>query len=607
MQDLRKAYLVGGIFTLTSVIFIIRLFYLQVIDTSYEQTAIKNSLRKVVNYPARGLMYDRNEKLLVYNKAAYDLLVTPREVHEFDTTQLCNLLQIEKKNLIVELEKAKKYSRFKPSVIIKQLSPEIYARLQEKLYKYQGFYVQARTLREYTKPIAAHMLGYVGEVNKRNIENDNYYSQGDYIGITGLERAYEKELRGTKGANFLLVDVHNRQKGAYNNGQNDTTAILGNNLVTTIDIDLQEYCEKLMQNKRGSVVAIEPSTGEILCFYSGPSFDPGLLVGRERSKNYNILLQDEYKPLTNRAISAAYSPGSTFKMLNGLIAMQESVITEQTAFQCSGPGSTPIRCTHYHGSPVKIKEAVKESCNPFFWNAFRASMNKLDNTDDSYNLWRNYAMQFGLGKKLGNEFFGQSTGNIPSVESYNKIYGKGGWNSMTIRSLAIGQGEIILTPLQMANYASVLANRGYYIDPHFVKRITNQEGKDSETTFKRFDCDINKEHFEPIIEGMQMVVERAAGRYRIPIDSIAVCGKTGTIQNSSGGSDHSAFIAFAPRENPKIAIAVFIENGVWGSRYAAPIATLIMEKYLNGEIKNAQRKSAEEALSNINLLGINND
>ncbi|MFV0521072.1 MAG: penicillin-binding protein 2 [Mangrovibacterium sp.] len=602
-----KTYVVGGIFVIVALIFVVRLFSLQVLNSSYKESAKRNALRKVVTYPGRGLINDRNGKALVENKAVYDLLVTPREIGTFDTTQLCNILSIEKETLIKELNKAKKYSRYRPSIITKQFSPQANARLQEKLYKYPGFYVQSRTIRQYPQPIAAHLLGYVGEINQKQIAKDHYYSSGDYIGITGIERAYEKELRGQKGSGFYLVDVHNRVKGSYEEGKSDTAAVLGNSLTSTIDRDLQAYAEKLMKNKKGAVVAIEPATGEILAFYSGPSYNPNELVGRERGNNYMKLLNDSLKPLTNRALSAAYSPGSTFKLLNGLIALQEGVITPQTAFPCSGPASKPMRCTHYHGSPVRINEAIVESCNPYFFQAFRAAMGYKKTTEESYRIWRSYAMEFGLGSPLGNEFYGQSSGNIPTADFYNKTYGKGSWNAYTIRSLAIGQGEVILTPIQLANYSAILANRGYYIEPHLVKQITNQQDEVENLSFEKHQTSIDSKYFDLVAKNMKTMVDHSVGRYKITVDSLAICGKTGTIQNSSGGSDHSSFIGFAPLDNPKIAIAVFVENGVWGSRYAAPIASFIIEKYIRGAIKEPRRKADEQKIINTNLLGIHND
>ncbi|RKD86173.1 penicillin-binding protein 2 [Mangrovibacterium diazotrophicum] len=600
----KRKYILGAIFVLVALIFIFRLFSLQVLDSSYKQYATKNVLRKVINYPARGLIYDRNGELLVYNKAAYDLLVTPREVSAFDTTQLCSILKIEKNVLVEELRKAKKYSRYKPSVIVKQLSPEMYAMLQEKLYKYPGFFVQTRTLREYAHPIAAHMLGYVGEVNQSQINKDPYYEQGDYIGITGIERAYEKELRGHKGVNFFLVDVHNRLKGAYNDGNSDTAAVLGNNLTTTIDAKLQAYCELLMQNKRGAVVAIEPKTGEILCFYSGPDYDANLLVGRERSKNYQMLLNDTLKPLTNRAISAAYSPGSTFKTLNALIALEEGAITENTSVTCYGKASSPIRCTHNHESPIRLQGGIRESCNPYFWNTFKSTINKYPTAEEGYNNWREHILSFGLGQTLGTEFYGESAGNIPQSSYYDRFFGKKRWNALTVRSLSIGQGEIIVTPLQMANMVSVIANRGYYIDPHIVKSVTDPENEVHPLEFARKDAMVHPEYFEPVIDGMLQVVDQTNTRYTAHVEGIEICGKTGTIQNSHG-SDHSAFIAFAPKDNPQIAIAAYVENGVWGARYAAPIASLMIEKYLNDSIGAPNRIALEKKMIEANLLNPN--
>ncbi|MGD9931143.1 MAG: penicillin-binding protein 2 [Mangrovibacterium sp.] len=600
----RRKYILGAIFVVIVLIFIIRLFTLQVLDSSYKQYATQNVLRRVINYPARGLIYDRNGKLLVYNKAAYDLLVTPREMAPFDTAQFCEILKIEKGELIDGLNKAKKYSRYKPSVVIKQLSPEGYAVLQEKLFKFPGFFVQSRTLREYPQKIAAHMLGYVGEVDRSAIQKDKYYSQGDYIGITGLERAYEKELRGRKGVNFFLVDVHNRLKGAYLEGRSDTLAVLGQNLVSTIDSELQRYAEQLMQNKRGAVVAIEPKTGEILSFYSGPSYDPNLLVGRERSANYQVLLRDTLKPLTNRAISAAYSPGSTFKTLNALIALQEGVISEQTAVTCNGTASSPIRCTHFHESPISLKGAIRESCNPYFWNTFRATIQKYRKAEDGYNAWRSHVLSFGLGEPLGTEFFGQSSGNIPASSYYDRYFGKNRWNALTVRSLSIGQGEIILTPLQLANLAAVIANRGYYIEPHLIRSVSEKEGETHRLPFPRKNTTVAPEHFETVIEGMQQVVDLTNTRYTAHVNGIEICGKTGTIQNPHG-SDHSAFIAFAPKDDPKIAIAVFVEFGVWGARHAAPIASLLIEKYLNDSIGSPSRKLLEQRMFDSNLLNPN--
>ena len=597
----KRKYILGSVFILIAFTYVVRLFFLQVIDSSYKQYADRNVLRRIINYPARGLIYGRNGNLLVHNKAAYDLLVTPREVLPFDTLQFCSLVNITKPYLTESLEKARKYSPYKPSVLVRQLSPEVYAVLQEKLFKYAGFFVQPRTLREYPRKMAAHMLGYVGEVNQAIIDGDPYYSQGDYIGITGLEKTYEKELRGRKGVNFYLADVHNRYKGAYHEGKNDTAAILGKNLISTIDGDLQEYAEQLMRNKRGAVVAIEPHSGEMLCYYSGPAYDPNLLVGRERSKNYAVLLSDTLKPLTNRAIASAYSPGSTFKPMNALIALEEGAITPATSVFCSGRASSPIRCTHDHQSPISLIGAIRESCNPYFWNTFRSVINKYPKAREGYEHWRSHVLSFGVGKTLGTEFYGQTEGNIPKVSYYDRFFGKNGWNALTIRSLAIGQGEVILTPLQMANMVSVIANRGYYIEPHLVRAIVEKGGRQENLLFERRNSTVSTDHFEDVIEGMRQVVEWTGLRYTANVDSLSICGKTGTIQNPHG-SDHSAFIAFAPKVNPKIAIAVYVEFGVWGARHAAPIASLIIEKYLNDSIASPVRKALEKKMMDTNLL-----
>ncbi len=596
----KRKYLIGAIFILVALVFSIRLFRLQVVNNDYKQYATRNVLRRIVTYPARGLIYDRNGALLVYNKASYDLLVTPREVSAFDTTAFCDILEIQKDELITGLNKAKKYSRYKPSVIIKQLSPESYAVLQEKLFRFPGFFVQTRTLREYPQKTAAHVLGYVGEVNSSKIQKDPYYARGDYIGITGLENAYEEELRGQKGVNFQLVDVHNRLKGKYRDGKSDTLAVLGKNLVTTLDADLQAYAEHLMDNKKGSVVAIEPATGEVLAFLSAPTYDPSLLVGRARGANYQKLAQDTLKPIFNRAIRAAYPPGSTFKLFNALIALEENTINLQTHFSCNGPLSRPIRCTHNHISPISVRNAIRESCNPFFWNTFNSIMRKYPRADEGYKVWREHLISCGLSQRLGTELSNELPGNIPEVGYYNHYYGEGHWNGLTIRSMAIGQGELLITPFQLANMAATIANRGYYITPHFVKSVWSIENEPKDLNFERHVTTIDPEHFEVVIEGMQAVVEESNTRYYSKLDSIIICGKTGTVQNPHG-SDHSVFIAFAPKENPQIAISVYVENGVWGARYAAPIASLIIEKYLNDSIA-PRRISIETRMHEANLL-----
>lgn len=597
----KRSYVIIAIFLLTGLIFGARLFRLQVLDPTYKVYATNNVLRNVVQYPARGLIYDRNGKLLVHNKPAYDLMITPRDVEEFDTLYLCNFLEIEKEELERKIKEAKEYSLYKPSILIKQIPPEKYAVLQERIYRFKGFHTQSRTLREYSHPSAAHVLGYVGEVTANNIENDDYYSMGDYIGQSGIEKSYEEWLRGTKGIKKYLVDVHNRIQGSFLEGVQDLPAQIGKNLTTSLDIEIQLYAEKLLQNKRGSVVAIEPSTGEILALVSAPAYDPGLLVGRVRGENYAMLLSDTLKPLFNRALMAEYPPGSTFKALNVLVGLEEQTITTRTFFPCYGPATVPIRCTHNHGSPNDVVEAIRESCNPFLWNTFRSILYSAETSAEGYNMWRDHVLNFGIGKKLGIDLPTENQGSLPEEEYYNRIYGNGRWNAMTVRSLAIGQGELGVTPLQLASYCAAVANRGYYYPPHVVREI--EDGSLNRELKTKIEVGISEEHFEPVIEGMQQAVEQTNTAYLSRIPDITMCGKTGTAENPHG-SDHSVFMAFAPRENPQIAISVYVENGVWGTRYAAPIASLLVEKYMNDTIAD-NRKWVETRMIEANLLNPN--
>lgn len=594
-----RKYVIGAIYGIVGIIFILRLFWMQVIDDSYKLSAENNSRRNVTQYPARGLILDRNGKLIVFNEAAYDLMVTPFQVQQFDTTELCNILEIPKSYLIHTLDSARNYSRFKPSEVVKQMSAVTYARLQEKLYKFPGFYVQSRTLRKYNYKIASHVLGYVGEVDQKIIDKNNYYKARDYIGTTGLERTYEEDLRGRKGVNILLVDVHNRVVGSYLNGKYDTTAVVGNDLTTTLDADLQQYAEYLMQKMHGSVVAIEPSTGEILVMASLPTYDPSLLVGRVRRKNIGTLLRDTiHKPMFDRAVMAVYPPGSTFKLINGMIGMQEGVLTPANTYGCSmgyHAGGLTVGC-HRHPSPLNYIGGVQNSCNAYFCNVFR---NILDNKQypslaDAYNMWRYHVLSFGFGKKLGTDLPNELNGYIPDVGYYDRYHGKGRWKSLTVISLSIGQGEIGITPLQMANMAATLANRGYYYTPHLVKKIKGKGDIDPKFKEKHF-TDIDTAYFTPTIEGMSMAVK--AGTATVArLKDIEVCAKTGTAQNPHG-EDHSIFIAFAPRNNPKIAITVYVENGGFGATWAGPVASLLIEKYLTDTIT---RPHLEQHLLNFN-------
>jgi len=597
----KRSYFIIAIITVVVLIYTVKLFRLQILDSTYKQFATNNVLREITQYPARGLIYDRNGKLLVYNKAAYDLLVTPREVKPFDTTYLCKLLEIKKEDIILNMKKAREYSPYKPSILVKQIPPETYAVLQEKLYKFHGFHTQSRTLREYNYSTAAHLLGYVGEVTNDDIEKDDYYSIGDYIGVTGIEKSYEKNLRGTKGIKKFLVDVHNRIKGSYLDGRQDIPAQIGQNITCTIDVDLQRYAEKLMQNKKGSVVALEPGTGEILTLASAPGYDPGLLVGRVRGRNYAKLIADTLEPFFNRALLAKYPPGSTFKILNALVALQEKAITPETRFSCSGPASVPIRCTHNHVTPLNVTQGIRESCNSFFYNTFKSILNNPGRAEEGYNLWRKHVLKFGIGRKLGTDLTIENKGNVPKDEYYNRYFGKHRWNALTVRSLAIGQGELGVTPLQLANYCASVANRGYYCIPHVIKSIENG-AIDPRFKTKNY-VGIDTIYFNPVIKGMQMVVEQTNASVFMRIPGIAMCGKTGTAENPHG-KDHSIFMAFAPKENPQIAVSVYVENSGYGAVWAAPIASLLVEKYLTDSISSG-RKWIEKRMLEANLLNPN--
>ncbi|MFZ4413319.1 MAG: penicillin-binding protein 2 [Bacteroidales bacterium] len=596
-----RKYVVITIFVVVGFIFIARLFFLQIIDNSYVLSANKNALRFVTNYPARGLIYDRNQKLLVYNEAVYDLMVIPKQVKAFDTTELCNLVGITKEDLILKLKKAREYSPYAASTFEKQISKENYGYLQEKLYKYSGFYVQSRTLRKYPLSIAGHTLGYIGEVGTE--VTDSYYKPGDYIGMSGLEKYYENILRGQKGSKIVMVDVFNREKGSFHNGIFDTVAIAGEPLHSTLDADLQAYGESLMKNKVGSIVAIEPSTGEILTMVSSPTYDPNLLVGRVRGANYNLLLRDPSKPLFDRALMAVYPPGSIFKIVQSLIGLEEGVISERSAFPCD---KSLLGC-HNHPNATDLKSAIKMSCNPYFYQVFRKviqhglARDRFTDSEMGLNLWNDKALSFGLGQRLGVDIPNVKKGRIPDANYYDKIYGHHAWAFSTIYSLSIGQGEMGIIPLQMANIAAIFANRGYFYTPHFVKAI----GKNkiiNPLFLKKNLTKVSDKYFQVVADAMYEVVNEPGGTAsQARIDSIVVCGKTGTAQNPQG-EDHSIFIAFAPRVNPKIAIAVYIENAGFGGVWAAPIASLMIEKYLRKSIKSVKRKDLEERMINANIM-----
>ncbi len=582
----RRKFVIITIFVIVGIVFAVKLFMIQVWKDEYKLSAENNVLRYVTQYPSRGLIFDRNGKLLVFNEAAYDLLVLPRQVVQFDTASLCGLLHISEAEFNERLQKASSYSLYKPSVFLEQISKEDYGYLEEQLYKFPGFYIQARTLRKYPIPMAAHLLGYIGEVNKVDIAQDSYYKQGDYIGKSGIERTYEKILRGDKGLKIKMVDVHNREMASFQNGKYDIAAISGKNINLTIDADLQKFGEQMMQKKIGSIVAIEPSSGEILAMVSSPSYDPNLLIGRIRNKNYSMLSQDDLKPLFNRATMAQYPPGSTFKTVNTLIGLQDGVLNVNTKYICHGTSSTPIPCSHTHTSPLGLLQALELSCNPYFWQVYKSILEqpRFSNIQQAYDHWRNMVMTFGIGQKLESDLPEQQNGNLPKDTYFNKYYGMNGWKALTVRSLSIGQGEIELTPLQMANLAATIANRGYYYGPHVLKSVEGDTSLDQRFKTKHVTV-IDPKNYDILIEGLRLVYagdEGTARWYRI--DSIPSCGKTGTAQNPHG-ENHSIFIAFAPVNNPKIAVAVVVENAGYGATWAAPIATMMMEYYLKGRVK----------------------
>ena len=585
-----RKYVVMAIFSAVTLILLIKLFMIQVVDQSYKRSSENNTLRYITQYPARGKVYDRNGRLLVYNEAIYDLMVIPRQVKKLDTLDFCSSLNISREFFEERMTKAKRYSSFSPSVFMAQITKEEYGMIAENLHKYKGFYFQTRSVRNYPYPIAAHTLGNIGEVSKKDLEKDSFYKTGDYIGKSGIEYFYEKELRGEKGMKIIVVDVHNREKESFMDGQYDTLPVAGKDIYLGLDAELQLYGEKLLKNKTGSIVAIEPATGQILAMVSSPAYDPNELVGRVRGENYMRLLNDTLKPLVNRATSGIYPPGSTFKMVNGLIVLQSGVVTPKTEYPCLGKESQPIRCTHTHNNPVALHEAIENSCNPYFWESFKDmfASSRFASTKEAYQYWYDLVTSFGLGSTFKTDIPSELSGNIPKSSLYDKIY-RGVWNAMTIRSLSIGQGEILVTPLQLANMAAAIGNEGYYYPPHLIKSFSDGSPIDSVMSTKKV-IDIKAKHFKEVKIGMCRVFEGEHGTARMSqIDSILVAGKTGTAENPHG-DDHSLFMGFAPVDNPQIAIAVVVENAGFGSQWAAPIASLMIEKYLRGYIKDSRKE-----------------
>lgn len=567
----------------------VRLFHIQIVDRSYRRAAENNVLRYEVQYPPRGEIYDRNGEFLAQSVASYDLMVIPRNIPKsgFDTVALARIADVSVEQLTRELQKAKSFSSTRASVVVRQMSTE--AKLLFDEGGFDGFYTLFHTQRSYPRKIAGNLLGYIGQVSDDIIQRNSYYSRGDYVGYSGIESAYEEILRGEKGEKISVVDVSGAIKGPYQEGHYDRMPIAGIPITTTIDASLQEFAETLMKDKVGSIIAIEPSTGEILVMVSSPTYDPDRLMGRDRGNNYVEMLNNPRQPLFNRAVMSSYPPGSTFKLVNGLIGLQEGVVTPSREYSCNegyhvGRG---VKC-HSHRSPLNLREAVSNSCNAYFCHVFR---DILDNPkrggigSGGYDNWVEYVKSFGFGDKLGSDFASERGGFVPTAKFYDRYYPK--WNSLTVISMAIGQGELGCSPLQMANLAAIIANRGYYYIPHVVKHIEGRDSIDARF-YNRHYAKVEKKYFEPIIDGMWGTVHRDIGSAGVAyVKGLDICGKTGTAQNPHG-KDHSTFLAFAPRNNPKIAISVYVENGGFGSSVAAPIASLLIEKYLTGEVQRPE-------------------
>ena len=586
-----RKLLLFSIITSVGVIFIVRLFYLQVYKPDVYNLYDDNAIRKVYDYPKRGYIYDRNGALLVANQPSYDVMVIPREVEPLDTLELCSLLKITKEDFINIYNKAYTYSPRLPSVFIPQLSRNDFAMLQEKIRKFEGFYIQKRSLRDYQRSIGANVLGDIGEVNNYIIENNPYYKMGDLIGKQGVEQTYEEVLRGVKGIKFIQKDRFNRDLGPYKDGIYDTLPQSGRDITITIDATLQEYGELLMKHKRGGIVAIEPATGEILAMISAPTYDPNLMVGRQRSTNFTKLYNDTIaKPLYDRGLQAMYPPGSPFKILNALIGLQEDVVNTEDRFGCNhgySYGGRKMGC-HGHPSPVAMNGGIYNSCNAYFANVYRRIIDKYKDPGKGMDIWSSHVKSFGLGNYLNNDLSVGQPGKIPNTDTYDRIYGKDRWGSTYNLSNAIGQGEILTTPIQLANMAAAIGNRGHYYTPHIIKKIQGDEIDKKYTT--PIHTTIDKKHFDPIVQGMFDVYNHGTAA-TVQVPGIEICGKTGTAENfikidgvKTQLTDHSIFVAFAPKDNPTIAIAVFVENGYWGSRFAGRIASLMIEKYIKGEI-----------------------
>ena len=597
--DYRK-FVIGGVAILIVTVYIIRLFMLQITSDDYKKSAQSNAFLKRIEFPSRGVITDRNGKLMVYNQPAYDIMVIMNEEKgRLDTLEFCQTLGITREEFdqrmatIKDRSRNPGYSKFTQQLFISQLSDKDFSIFQEKMFRFPGFYVQRRSIRQYAYPYAAHILGDVAEVSPSDIEQDDYYQPGDYIGKQGVERSYEKQLRGEKGVQILLRDAHGRVQGSYQNGALDQRPKPGKDLTLSIDLKLQELGERLMEGKIGSIVAIEPSTGEVLCMVSSPSYDPRQMTGRQRSKNHALLAANPEKPLLNRSIMGLYPPGSTFKTSQGLTYLSEGIITPTTPFPCSHGFNFKglhVGC-HGHAAPLPLVPALSTSCNGFFcWGLYHmiGAKSKYGSVQKAMNTWRDYMVSMGFGYRLGIDLPGEKRGLIPNADFYDKAY-KGSWNGLTIISISIGQGEVLLTPLQIANLGATIANRGYYYVPHVVRKV---QGEPLDTLFtKKHQTLASRKAYDYVVQGMRSSALggtcSALSRY-----DFEACGKTGTAQNK--GHDHSVFMGFAPMNNPKIAVAVYVENGGWGATYGVPIGGLIMEQYIKGKLSEASQKRADE-------------
>jgi penicillin-binding protein 2 len=607
IETLRRKNVIVLIILGIIAIYVLRLAVLQLFSSDYKAFADSNAFLKKSIYPARGSIFDRNGKLMVYNKPAYDVMLTMREMIDLDTLDFCQTVGISREEFderiddIKDRRKNPGYSSYTPQLFLSQMTAETYGVLQEKLFHFRGFSVRSRTLREYMKPIASHALGYVAEVSRGDMDADPYYVLGDFSGRSGIEKEYENQLRGIKGVEVMLRDAHGRLKGRYEKGAHDIKAQPGRDLTLSIDAELQAYAEKLMVNKRGAIVAIEPKTGEILAYVSAPTYDPGLLVGRDRAKNFKELQDSPQKIFLNRPIQSNYPPGSTFKPAQALVLLQENIITPYTSVACHmgyyyAPGHK-VGC-HSHASPLSLVPAIANSCNAYFCSGYRAMMDshKYPNVQTAMDTWKDYMVSLGFGYKVGVDLPYEKRGMIPNSKYYNKWYGQRGWRGATIISNAIGQGEVLATPMQIANFCTIIANKGWYITPHLVKKI---KGMPLDTTFTRKNYSmIDSSYFNYVQEGMRDAVMTGTST-GADVQGVEVCGKTGTAQNA--GADHSIFMCFAPRQNPKICLLIFVENGGHGATVAVPLAGLLLEKYLFGKIAE-NHIWKEENLLKINLM-----